>query len=136
MRELVLRHWHTPVLVFGAVVSTLLFFACESTPVDPTGPGELEAALISPNGDEGSAVLELAGAGIGQVTGIQGQAYTLPSGSDIRVVIILNNPGQIKLNIAVDDVASVPAVAVIEVADGANVLRSSTTGYSVEFSRR
>ena len=136
MKELGLQYRYTPVLAFGAVVSTLLFFACESTPVAPTGPGELEAALISPHGDEGSVVLELTGAGIGQVTAIQGQAYTLPTGSGIRVVVILNNPGEIKLSIAVDDVASVPAASVIEVADGANVLRPSTTGYSVEFSIR
>jgi hypothetical protein len=136
MKELGLQYRYTPVLAFGTVVSTLLFFACESTPVAPTGPGELEAALISPHGDEGSVVLELTGAGIGQVTAIQGQAYTLPTGSGIRVVVILNNPGEIKLSIAVDDVASVPAASVIEVADGANVLRPSTTGYSVEFSIR
>ena len=136
MKELGLQYRYTSVLAFGAVVSTLLFFACESTPVDPTGPGELEAALISPHGDEGSVVLELTGAGIGQVTAIGGQAYTLPTGSGIRVVVILNDPGEIKLNIAVDDVASVLAASVIEVADGANVLRPATTGYSVEFSRR
>ena len=81
-------------------------------------------------------VLELTGAGIGRVTAIRGQAYTLPTASGVRVVVILNEAGEIKLSIAVDDVASALAASVIEVADGANVLRPSTTGYSVEFSRR
>lgn len=121
----------------AAVVITTVFLACDSTPAEVTGPGELQALLISPNGAEGAAVIELAGEGIGAVTAFpgSGRVFAERVGSTVRVVVVLDQPGEIRFRVAVDDVSDPPTGAVLEIADGSNEMRQSLAGYSVEFAR-
>ena len=119
----------------AAAIFTAAFLGCDSTPVDVAGPGTLDAVLISPNGAEGAAVLQLIGPGLGQVTATEGNVFAEHGSDGVRLVIVLDQPGDIKFRIAVDDVGDFPAWEVIEVADGANELRASTSGYSMEFAR-
>ena len=105
-------------------------------PSGPSGPGWLCADLESPNGQEGAAVLELAGGrGLGTVSLDGGDVFYELDGSTIRIVVVMDTPGTIHLEIRTDDVARVPSVAVVQVADGENRLRSSLAGYRLSFTK-
>ena len=123
-------------LALGAVTATAVFFACDSNPTAVSGPGELHALVVSPNGPEGAAVLELRGAGLGTVSMSGGYAFGEPSAGSMRLVVVLNQPGDIAFTISVDDVGNVPTATIVEVSDGANQLRASSAGYTVEFTAR
>jgi len=100
----------------------------------PSGPGELVANLLSPYPAEGAAVLEVSGVvGLGPVTADNGEVFYEADGSITRVVVILDDPGQIALHIRTQDVADLPTVTVVQVASGNNELRSSLDGYDVEW---
>jgi len=111
--------------------------ACDVTgPDGPSGPGILEGTLVSPSGAEGSVVLELRGGiGLGTVSSAGGEVLYRHSGESTRIVVILDEPGQIRFSISADDVGSIPDATVIQVAGGENALRSSVSGYSVTFTR-
>jgi hypothetical protein len=107
--------------------------ACDSTgPAGPKGPGTLTATLVSPNGAEGSAVFEITGGiDLGFVITTGGEVFHQHSGGTSRVVVILDDPGEIRFRVGTEDVAEIPQVAVIQVADGENHLRPSLSGYEV-----
>jgi hypothetical protein len=92
-----------------------------------------EASVISPNGPEGAAVLELDGTFPEVVAPSGTQIFTHTSGGVTRVVLVLTNPGTLEFTVTLDDVGEAPDVRVIEVADGSNGLRASLSGYHVEF---
>ena len=127
-------------MITSAVSALLLSVAIAGCDVlglsGPSGPGELVANLLSPNPTEGAAVLEVSGVvGLGSVTTDNGEAFYETDGSITRVVVILDDPGQITFNIRTQDVADLPAVTVVQVADGNNELRSSLDGYDVEWAQ-
>ena len=132
-----MRHRPIRTVLIGTVVITTMFLACDSTPAEVTGPGEMQALLVSPNGAEGAAVIELAGEGIGAVTALRGSGRVFAErvGATVRVVVVLDQPGEIRFHVAVDDVSDPPTGAVLEIADGSNEIRQSLAGYSVEFAR-
>ena len=132
-----MRRRPTPALLIATVVITTVLLACDSTPAEVTGPGELQAVLVSPNGPEGAAVIELAGVGMGAVTAFRGsgRVFAERAGAILRVVVVLDKPGEIRFRIAVDDVSNPPTGVVLEIADGSNEIRQSLSGYSVEFDR-
>ncbi|NIM51255.1 MAG: hypothetical protein GTN62_15045 [Gemmatimonadales bacterium] len=105
--------------------------SCEG-PAEPV-PGALQAELVSPDGDNGAAVLEFSGAAISRVTPTEGMAYSNQVGDVTRVVVILDTPGRISLELSVDDINTPPAATVLEVADGNNQLRSALSGYTVRY---
>ena len=111
----------------------VLLAACDSSPAGPRGPGALQATLVSPNGIEGAAVLELTGPGLGQVTVEEGLVFSQANGDITRVVVVLDDAGPVQFKLRVEDVSALPAVTLIEVADGDNQLRNSLSGYRVEF---
>lgn len=98
-----------------------------------SGPGTLTATLVSPNGAEGSAVLSLFGEGIGAVTGVGGDAFSQRRGDSVRVVVLAENPGALHFLVAVQDTTRPITATVLQVADGADQLRTSLIGYTVEF---
>jgi hypothetical protein len=120
----------------GALAALVLLAtgACDSTgPDGPRGPGSFLATLVSPNGDEGSAVFELTGGvELGAVTGFGGEVFHQHFGGSTRVVVVLDQPGQISFRIGTGDVGEPPEAAVIQVADGENELRPSVAAYRVE----
>ena len=118
------------------VLSTALalaLVACSSDGTAPNRPGELSAVVVSPDGDLGAAVLELEG--VADITPLAGRAFTQRNGDVLRVVIVLDEPGQIEFRIRLADMASQPAATIVEVADGDNQVPESISGYRVEFSQ-
>jgi len=115
----------------------LLFFAgaCDFLgPDGPKGPGDLFATMVSPNGNEGSAVFELSGGvGLGTVSPVGGEVFYEHSGSSTRIAVIMDEPGEVRFQIRTENVGHLPEVTVIQVADGENDLRTSLSGYKVEF---
>ncbi len=111
----------------------LLVWACDSTgPDGPKGPGNLSVTMLSPNGVEGSAVFEITGGADLSFTSSQGGEvfYEHVPGSS-RVVVILDDPGEINFRVGTTDVAAIPDVSVLQVADGEDQLRPSLSGYEV-----
>ena len=119
-----------------AAALVFLFFvagACDSTgPDGPKGPGALTATLVSPNGAEASAVFEFTGGvDLSFVSVVGGEAFYQHSGGSSRVVVVLDDPGEIQFRVGTADVGEIPQVTVIQVADGNNDLRPSVSGYEI-----
>jgi hypothetical protein len=110
--------------------------ACDSLgPEDQGGSGSLTVSLLSPNGAEGSAVFELTGGvGLSTVSPIGGEVLYQHFGGSSRVVVVMDDPGVVSFIVRTDDVQELPEVNLIQVASGANELRGSLEGYTVEFS--
>lgn len=103
-------------------------------PSGPRGPGSIGVDLVSPNGAEASAVLEVVGGtGLGAVTVFGGDVFYQHRSDTTRVVIVLDTPGQISFRIRSQDVRNLPSVALVQVADGNDQLRDSLVGYGIEF---
>ena len=117
------------------VLSTALALALVACSSDGTAPNpdEIRAVVLSPDGDLGAAVLELGG--VLDITPVGGRAFTERNGDVLRVVIVLDEPGQIEFLIRLSDVAGQPAATIVEVADGDNQVPESISGYRVEFSQ-
>ncbi|UCC47466.1 MAG: hypothetical protein JSV41_08150 [Gemmatimonadota bacterium] len=120
------------VLAYAAVISAL---ACSEgrgpTRPEPM-PGELLVAVVSPNGAEGAAVLETVAEGIVEAAAEDGDAYVFRAGNTSRIVVLLNDPSEIRFTLWVEDIHAPPALRIVEVADGENRLRATLSGYRVE----
>jgi hypothetical protein len=100
------------------------------------GPGFLLATLVSPLGNEASAVFELTGGvGLGTVSAPGGQVFYEHFGGSTRIIVVLNDPGEVRFRVRTEDVGQPPEVSVIQVADGENRLRTSLSGYTVRLTR-
>ena len=108
--------------------------ACgDSGPSGPSGPGAFRVDLTSPNGEEGAAVFELTGGvGLGDVTMSGGEVFYDGGPAGTQVIVLLDDPGQIRFQIRTENVGSLPSVTVVQVADGDNALRESLSGYHVQ----
>jgi len=108
--------------------------ACgDSGPSGPSGPGTFRAEMVSPNGAEGAAVLELTGGvGLGDVTMSGGEVHYAHGPTATQIIVLLDDPGQIRFQIRTMNVGSLPSVTVVQVADGDNALRESLSGYDVQ----
>ena len=106
---------------------------CDSTgPEGPRGPGFLLVTLLSPSGQDGSAVFELTGGeDLGDVFPVEGEVFYRPIADVTRVVAVMDDPGAVQFRIRTGNVGTLPQVAVLQVADGNNDLRDSLAGYSV-----
>ena len=114
----------------------LVLGACDSLgPEDKGGPGALTVTLLSPHGDEGSAVFELVGGvGLSTVSPVGGEVFYQHFGGSSRIVGVMDEAGEVRFQVRTDDVQELPAVEILQVAGGDNQLRGSLAGYSVEFS--
>ena len=112
-------------------VTLLLLHACEDQ--GPEGaPGTLTAVVVSPNGAEGAAWLELVGSGLGAVTAADGRAFSERRGDTVQVVVVREEAGELVFLVQVDDATLLPSAVLHEVADGDNQLRADLSGYRVE----
>ncbi len=113
-------------------VATIALIGCDgSTP--PDGPGTVTAALVSPNGAEGAAVVDVAGA-VENISGSSDVAvYTTPSPVGTRVILVRATPGNLEMSFRTQDISRPPNLAVVEVADANDAIRSSLTGYRMEY---
>lgn len=118
-------------LAAGVVASV---HACDDDSTQPhvPVPGQLLVTLASPNGDEGAAVLEALGHGVDAATVEGGEAFVGSSFLHTRIVALLAAPGEIRITLDVDDLERPPELRIVQVADGANELRLSLIGYSLE----
>lgn len=109
--------------------------ACaDESPV--SGPATMTATLISPNGAEGAALVILVGEGMGDITPIgDTEVFARVGSSSTQIVLINQVGGELSFQVAVADTTQLPLAVVQEVAGPDDELRSSVTGYSVEFSR-
>ena len=133
-----MRHVSHRVLVGMAACGLLVSLAgCDLLgPDGPSGPGWLQADLLSPNGPESAVVLELVGGRDLSNPGlVGGEVFFEQDGNILRIVAVLDDPGSIRLDIRTEDVAKLPSAAVIQVADGENELRTSLQGYRVSFTQ-
>jgi hypothetical protein len=111
-------------------VASLGIAACDST--DPGGPGTITASVISPNGAEGAAILDVTGVVDTVTSGGDLRAFSTVTPTGRRVIVVRSNPGALSVRLRVPDVSQPPSVSIVEVADGDDSLRSSLAGYRVE----
>ena len=121
----------------GIAASALLLSAvgCSGDAGPEIQPGILTASLVSPNGPEGAALIGLVGSGLGFVEPAGGRAFTFSRGDAIRILLLLDTPGELGFRISVPDVRSPPAATVLQVADGENALRGDVAAYRVRFAQ-
>lgn len=129
-RPLPMRPVRLPLLL--AIVA--LTACADESPV--SGPATMTATLISPNGAEGAALVILVGEGMGDITPIgDTEVFARVGSSSTQIVLINQVGGELSFQVAVADTTQLPLAVVQEVAGPDDELRSSVTGYSVEFSR-
>jgi hypothetical protein len=115
----------------AVAVAALFTVSCENS-TESSGPGPLSAALVSPNGDEGAAVLDVAGTVTSVTTPTGVSAYTTPAANGVRIVLVRLDAGPISMTLNVPDISNPPTLSVVEVAGPDNALRQSLAGYRVE----
>ncbi|HEX6576421.1 MAG TPA: hypothetical protein VF042_15750 [Gemmatimonadaceae bacterium] len=113
------------------IASLAVLAGCDST--RPNGPGTVTAALVSPNGAEGAAILDVTGTVESFKPSNNVSMYTTPSAAGTRVILVSLTPGDLSVKLSLADVSATPQVSVVEVADGDDKVRPSLTGYRVEF---
>lgn len=115
-----------------ALIATVGLAACGDDPTPPGPvPGDLVVTVVSPNGAEGSAVLETADDGIVGVSADDAQVFHWRAGGFSRVVVLLDQAGELRFRLSVDDLTRPPRLEIVEVADAANRVRASHSGYTV-----
>jgi hypothetical protein len=102
----------------------------EATPPEPV-PGDLAVSLVSPNGAEGAAVFQTSDAGVVEVSATGAQAFQLTAGGVTRIVVLLDEPGDISFTLGVEDLNQPPELQIVEVADPENRLRADLSQYTV-----
>lgn len=121
-----------------AALATALAVALSSCFDDPAGSNfgtltEMTATVQSPNGDEGSAVLEVASGTVVAVASPGGlvQVFGIPA-SPPRIVVLRAEPGPISIRLVAEDPSRPPTLRVVQVGAPDNTLRADLSGYSVQ----
>ncbi len=115
------------------VAAALLVLAGSSCDSGPSGPvaGDLEFTVVSPNGPEGAALIDLQTAASGPITATGARVFANRLSNRTRILLVRTNPGTLTFRISVSDVRTPPAAALLEVAGPTNQIRS-ITGYRIE----
>jgi hypothetical protein len=87
---------------------------------------------VSPNGPEGAAHLRLFGEGIVEVRALDARTFSNVRGDTVNVVVVRDQPGDLRFLVSLADQSRVPVVAVVEVAGGDDKLRTNLQSYRVE----
>ncbi len=98
----------------------------------PAG-GEYVAALESPNGPEGAALLEMSGSGVESITATSLSLFRQPTSAGTRLMLVREPAGRLEFRVRMAAGSRPPAVRVVEVVDGADRQRASLDGYEVTF---
>ena len=79
-------------------------------------------------------MIELTGpTGIDPIRCDNGQVFFDRDGNTTRVVVILDEPGQISFEMRVADVGELPSATIVQVAGDDNALRTSVSEYEIEW---
>lgn len=105
-----------------------------STAAEHSG-GEYIAALESPHGPEGAALLEVAGDGVESFTATSLSLFTQPVSGGTRVLLVREPAGRLEFRVRLAPGRPPPGVRVLEVVDGGDQPRPSVAGYEVTFTR-
>ena len=89
------------------------------------------AQLVSPNGAEGAAVLELEGVVAATRAPAGTRVLHSVDGDVTRVVVVRDQPGQLSFELDLVERGAAPAASVIEVSGPDDALRATTTAYRV-----
>ena len=101
-----------------------------------SGPGTLTATVVSPNGDEGAAVVEVFGPGITGVASLDGRAFSERRGDTLRVVVVREHvAGVLRFALSVADTTQLFGGTVLEVAGPDDALRRSVSAYTLTVGR-
>lgn len=120
----------------GTILVLTALAACRNEPTGggdiPPQPGDATATVVSPNGDEGSAVLEVTGGTVLDVRTDEAyvRVYRVPT-DPVRIVVARLRPGELTFRLTTDDVGHLPGIRVVEVGAPDDRLRPDITGYSV-----
>lgn len=118
------------VLALGATVAAL---GCGDDSAAPeVTPGELTLRLNSPNGAEGALLVEIDGP-VSVSNQAVGGLYTVQDGDITRVLVVMDEAGEIQFRITVPDVQLAPEYRIIEVSGPDDSLRAVLDGYTLEF---
>ena len=121
-----------------ALFAPLALAACDGGS-DGTGAategGEYIAALVSPNGPEGGAILEMSGGGVEEVVAASATLFRQPVTGGQRLMLIRDAPGRVEFRVRMAAGSAPPTVRVVQVVDGDDNVRASTDGYEVTFTR-
>ncbi len=127
MRGLTLRP--IPWLAAAVALTTL---ACSDAA--PELGAIFQAAVVSPNGDDGAALIELVGPLRGVEAPTEVELLTTTSGDTTWVFLALETPGRITFTLTGSPGSATPDARILQIADGKNDLRL-LDGYSVELNR-
>ena len=97
--------------------------------------GEYIAALQSPNGHEGAAMLEMTMDGVEDVSASSATLFRQPVSGGVRMMLIRDAAGRVEFRVRMAPGHEMPAVRVIQVVDPDDNVRASTDGYEVTFTR-
>lgn len=101
-----------------------------------SGPGTLTATVVSPNGAEGAAVVEVFGPGITGVESLDGRAFSERRGDTVRVVVVREDgAGTLRFILSVADTTQHFGGTVLEVAGPDDTLRGSVSTYTLTVGR-
>lgn len=117
-------------------LAAALLAACDGGTGSQTAGGEYIAALESPHGAEGAALLELEGGGVQSVHAASLSLFQQPlSGGGRRLLLVREPAGRLEFRVRMAPGSAPPAVRVVEVVDGDDQQRPSVAGYTVTFTR-
>ena len=106
----------------------LLLLACD----DPVGDqATMLATLVSPNGAEGAALVELPVDGVSGVTAVDGEVLELIQGGRRQIAIVRDAPGPISFRFTFADETRPPEVRVVQVS-GPDDTPRALAGYRVD----
>jgi len=117
----------------GFAVLLMVSACADVAPV--SGPGTLTAVLVSPNGDEGAAVISFPITGVGEIAAVSGETFSLVDGNTVTVVVINEPGGELSFSMALADTTQKPLGLIEQVAAPNDRLRTTLAGYELEFRR-
>lgn len=77
----------------------------------------------------------MVGSGIGEVEAPAEHLFQFARGDTLRMLVVLESPGDVTFTVPVPDVNEPPAATVVQVAAGDDGLRTDLTGYRVRLRR-
>jgi hypothetical protein len=124
-----------PRLAVLLLAATGVLSACDGGTGSETAGGEYIAALESPAGPEGAAVLEITGEGVQSVHAASLTLFQQPVSGGRRLVLVREPAGRLEFRVRMAPGNGPPSVRVVEVVDGNDQPRASAEGYTVTFTR-